>query len=101
MGVIITFGVVGGLLAVFGIIMLLFKSAIMMMSGYEPGKFDDEKLRKFLGWHLLVIGFGFLISSVLAYFIYDYSLIFILSYIPALIAIIIKMLYQGRRYRIK
>jgi|GEM_PF-2424139 len=101
-GTIITFAIVGILLSVVGILFLAFKSAIMMMSGYEEGKYDDEKLRKHIGWHLLMMGIGFLFTALMSALIYEYAVIFILAYIPALIAIIVKMIFQGeKRYRIK
>ena len=101
-GAVITFGLVGALLIVVGVLFLLFKSAIIMMSGYEQGKYEDEGLRKHMGWHLVVMGLGFVLSATLSRLMPEYAILPILLYIPALIAVTVKMIFQGeRRYRIK
>ena len=48
-------GSVGLLLFIIGIMLFAFKSATTLLSGYEPGKYDDEKLRKFIGWCLILL----------------------------------------------
>jgi len=48
--------IIGGLLFAIGLIIWLFRGAIVLLAGYEAGKYDDARLHKFAGRHLMLLG---------------------------------------------
>ena len=98
----IIFGFVGAILIIVGISFLIFKGAIAMLAGYKPGKYDDEKLRKFAGLHIALLGLVWIATSVLLTLMPIHANSITILAIVIFIAIFLKMVIQGeKRYRLK
>ena len=98
----IIFIATGILILIIGIFLVVFKSSVNMLAGYKPRKYDDEGLRKFAGWHLVVLGLIFMFLAFLIMILPEHEIPFSMMATPALFAVLIKMVYVGnKRYRNK
>jgi len=88
---------VGVLIGVIGFIILKFK-AVNLLAGYKPDKYDDDKLSRIAGSHLLVAGLFLIFGSVLYAVLPDQAVIVSLTAYFMLTVTIAKMIYHCKKY---
>ena len=88
---------IGFILFIFGFALLKYK-AVDLIAGYQPGKYDDDKLSEIYGSHLMVAGFVLTLYSMLFYFLPEHIIMHYLIMYSFLMIAIIRMVYQGEKY---
>lgn len=96
-------GIIAGVFVMLtGFILLIFKSSITLIAGYEKNKVDDDKLRKLVGWS--VVGIGFMVTSliVISEMIQErYQLLLSGLWFLVIAAIVANMIYRANVKYIK
>ena len=94
--------IVGALVLILGVVLLVSKSAIVLLAGYKPGKYDDAKLGKFVGWHLLALGLITIFCAAIYEIAPEYENGIWIAMTIATLAIVAKLVWgANKHYRLK
>jgi len=90
-------GSVGILISIIGVVIFRFKT-VHLLAGYKPGKYDDDKLSKISGSHLLFVGLWLILGSVFIFALPErIEMVGILISFGVILAIA-KMIYHCNKY---
>jgi len=88
---------IGLMFVILGFIIMKYK-AVYLMAGYKPGRYDDDKMSKICGSHLLFSGLMLILYSTLFFLVPEQmTMHYIVMYSVFTIALI-RMVYQCEKY---